>query len=317
MSISRKQYLHEHGLSDGAGADTSPIPWYYAAMQGIGAWFAAGMFLSPIFTFLPDSMLVIGLVGAGLLIGAAVMPEKGEVFLSQLTLAAALLGFAMVNVALVEATGVEGAALPLNVTGTGAAAYVLVRRRFFRFLLSLAVMGTWLVRFHDVAHVIPAIMAVASTCILAAFFVWRERRFLRPLGYAMAFAGPGALFMMKSTASLTASSWVAAVFGLATVLLLMREHGWRRTPTALGALCITALSLAAPGAGFGAALAVLGHAYANRLLEGVGLLWVPVFVSWFYYWLGYGLLTKSLMLMGAGLLLLGVRQVLRRRRVHA
>uniref|UniRef100_UPI000AF5FFD9 DUF4401 domain-containing protein n=1 Tax=Salidesulfovibrio brasiliensis TaxID=221711 RepID=UPI000AF5FFD9 len=242
MSISRNQYFRALGLPEGGGESASSTPWYYAAMQGIGAWFAAGMFLSPIFTFLPESMLVIGLVGAAFIIGAAVVPDKGEVFLSQLTLAAALLGFAMVNVALADTTGVEGAALPLNVTGTGLVAYAAVRKRFFRFLVTLAVMAIWLVRFHEVAYVNPAAMAVAAVCVLAAFFFFRELRFLRPLGYAMALAGPGVLFMMKSTASLTPASWVAAAFGLVTVLMLAREQGWRAFQAGLGALCVTALS---------------------------------------------------------------------------
>lgn len=319
MTIPRWRYLYDLGLDAITEDDYRPsLPWYYLVMQGVGAWIASLLFLVPVVvSFFSGNMLAVGIGGLVLLIAVAVVRVEESVFISQLLLAAALLGFAMLNVGLAERVDGNELFICLNITATALLCYAAIRRRAVRFMVALAVLAAWMWRLSGDPNGPHVIFAAAGGGMLLAFVLFPERRFLRPLGYASALAGPAALFLLRSLDALLPSSLVAGVVGVIVVLIQSRRQGWQPVHAAAGMAGLSALALAAPGAAMGVGAAIWGHATANRLLEGIGLLWVPCFVSWFYYWLGYDLLTKSLLLAGSGVLLLGLRFYFRREAGHA
>lgn len=314
MSITREQYVNDLGLEavpESIFAEHSA--WYYTAMQGIGAWFAAPMFIVPFALLVAEETQTLGIGGLVLLVAAALVFRRDVgIFPSQLALVAALAGFALVNIGLADFVDMSENAIQMNVTITGVLSYVCIRDRFYRFLVTLGIVGVWLVM-DSGANMNQLVFALSAVCIAVPFVFLPNLRFLRPMGYAMILAGPCALFDLSRLSSLSSASVVAALFGIGTVIFVGKKEFWPKWSVITGTVAVTLLAAATPGAAMGTALALLGHALGNRLLEGLGLILIPVFVAWFYYWLGLSLMVKSLMLMGAGIALLLVRHMVVRR----
>jgi uncharacterized membrane protein len=81
----------------------------------------------------------------------------------------------------------------------------------------------------------------------------------------------------------------------------------------LGATMLVSLPvLWTPGILAAVIILVLGFQRGNRLLLGLGAVGLAVFLIAFYYHLEITLLVKSLILLGTGLLLLGLRPLMPR-----
>jgi uncharacterized membrane protein len=74
---------------------------------------------------------------------------------------------------------------------------------------------------------------------------------------------------------------------------------------------ITAVSLLAPGLIMALILVLLGFARADRILTGVGVGFFVVFLSAFFYGIEVTLLTKSMLLVATGVILLATHWAVR------
>jgi uncharacterized membrane protein len=95
--------------------------------------------------------------------------------------------------------------------------------------------------------------------------------------------------------------------------VLLKRTAWAlrepRTVVALiaGAAVIGAASIKAPGIAGGLTIAVLGFANGNRMLVGLGVAALLLYVSSYYYLLDATLLLKSGVLVATGVALLAAR----------
>ena len=115
--------------------------------------------------------------------------------------------------------------------------------------------------------------------------------------------------------------WIGAAFTGAVLIwavlrLLAREglamESGQARIAIIGALVIALLTLKASGIGPAVAVLVLGFANGNRVLAGLGILGMLLYLSQYYYSLQLTLLEKSLLLACTGIALLGVRLALHR-----
>ncbi|WP_032483574.1 DUF4401 domain-containing protein, partial [Yersinia pestis] len=87
----------------------------------------------------------------------------------------------------------------------------------------------------------------------------------------------------------------------------------KQKPLWLIAAVVTSLAAYfAPGMGFGLALLLIARYQGNQWLLGVAASFLAVYTSGWYYFLGFSLLYKSLLLIGGGVLLLVLAGVLNR-----
>lgn len=77
------------------------------------------------------------------------------------------------------------------------------------------------------------------------------------------------------------------------------------------ALFIAVLGIWTPGITIALVFVILGYAHGNKVLTGVGLVTLVIFMSQFYYQLELTLLYKSLVLVVSGLALLLIRQLMK------
>jgi hypothetical protein len=112
-------------------------------------------------------------------------------------------------------------------------------------------------------------------------------------------------------AALTAGVLLWAVFRLLAREGLAMDSGQARIAI-IGAVVIALFTLKAPGIGPVIAVLVLGFANGNRVVCGLGVLGMLVYLSHYYYSLELTLLQKSLLLACTGVTLLGVGFALHR-----
>lgn len=107
-------------------------------------------------------------------------------------------------------------------------------------------------------------------------------------------------------------------YGIPAAFLLFTLIQWvlhrsKLKPLWLIAAVVTSLAAYfAPGMGFGLALLLIARYQGNQWLLGVAACFLAVYTSSWYYFLGFSLLYKSLLLIGCGVLLLVLAAVLNR-----
>ncbi|MCZ4316660.1 DUF4401 domain-containing protein [Comamonadaceae bacterium G21597-S1] len=102
---------------------------------------------------------------------------------------------------------------------------------------------------------------------------------------------------------------------IVTAAILLTRAGWRpsarRTQLAMGAVLMVCIaSFKAPGILAGLLVVLLGFSNGNRLLVGLGIASLAIYVSGYYYLLEVTLLHKSGVLLATGAVLLGIRWLL-------
>tara|TARA_R110001599_G_scaffold89852_4_gene237573 strand:+ start:113 stop:1189 length:1077 start_codon:yes stop_codon:yes gene_type:complete len=102
---------------------------------------------------------------------------------------------------------------------------------------------------------------------------------------------------------------------IVTAAILLTRSGWRpsarRTQLAMGAvLMVCVVSFKAPGIVAGLLVVLLGFSNGNRVLVGLGIASLAIYVSGYYYLLEVTLLHKSGVLLATGVVLLGIRWLL-------
>jgi hypothetical protein len=190
--------------------------------------------------------------------------------------------------------------------------------RFLSVAATIAIVIGWLLedRLHDMLH---AAVLVEAAGIGLLFAYRRVPAMLRPMAYAFVVALPGTMLLSMSTWNLETTWWRSSIVLTVWLVWLIRwcahEHAQRWTePLTLAVLAALALGVVStPGLLAAIGLMVLGYALDDRIVLGLGTLFVPVFIIVFYYDLALDLGVKSYMLMGTGAVLLVARWLLSRR----
>jgi hypothetical protein len=324
-----------------AARHRSQAPWFVAVLAGAGGWIAA-LLLAVGLTLLvrpgDRGFLVTGLIlAAGATAGRAFVRAP---FAIQLALAASLAGEAMIAYRVLDdAHGVW----PWLVLGAMEAVLVVVfADPVHRFLstVAAAVFLRWALHEAQLDAWAPAVYGAALLAVWAApgrTFRPPLTGIRRPLGYglAVAFAASFVWPILEPLASghdddparlaaladqrNAAAAVAAIVLGVAGARALARLRiplcSAPGTAFFLGGAGIAALGTRAPGVP--GALAIMAIAVEARepVLFWIGAAAGTGFLSWWYYDLSATLLAKSALLAASGLVLLGARALVLRRRV--
>jgi len=321
------------GMPEAAEAHT---PWYVRVMLGIAGWLAAAFLLGFIgagLAFVMESKTAS--IAVGFMVIAASyavfrMAPRND-FSSMFGLAVSFSGQALVMFGIVGLfeRHVTGAA-PWVMIAVIEAALAVAMPNYIHRVVSAAAAALAFVYAGEVsgAHAVAAGVLAAAVA-----FAWlQETRFgglvavASPIGFGLTLAmvqvegmasfHHSVAMLSQEKAYLGASPWigeaVVAITLLASVWVLARRAGWGPSEfrTLLGlaaAAVIGAVSFKAPGIAGGLMIVLLGFANGNRVLAGLGIASLLVYVSGYYYLLDATLLVKSGVLLATGVVLLGVR----------
>ncbi len=320
----------------------SRSPWYVRVMLGIAGWIGALFmfgFLGVGFEFVFKSTPVTFVTGAAVCAGAAFLfrvNPHGD-FAGQFGLAVSLAGQALMVYALARLFDRSFTAAALAIALQQALLFVLVPNFIHRVWTSWtgAYAAVYALGYAGLHAYAPAAVTFAFLWPwLAEFDHPRRGELLRAAGYGLALAA-------VQTAVMHGSLWAMWLAGLGgrqalggeallwlgnlssglvliwAVLRLLRREGVGLDEAhgrfaLAGAGVLALISLQAPGVGPAAAILVAGFANGNRVLAGLGIIALLGYLSHYYYALHATLLEKSVLLAGAGLVLLAARFALRR-----
>ena len=307
-----------------------PTPWYIRLLVGLSAWLAAVLFI--VFLVLIDVVneaehfVLIGLVLIG--IGIALSYRPPQVFVDQLGLAASITG---------QASFIGGMADYFDSTlWTWSILVILqlvmiivyddaVQRLLSTIVALFALLGV-------AEETLPALaqgITVLATVILvlgwskeAAWFAGPQEEHRRPIGYGAAIGLLCVLIFSLQPDWFAAGPWwvstwvlAAGVLGVAWRVFNDEGYAWVSPLGFLvvgGVLALAAATSLAPGIMGSILVLALGFYRKNRILIALGMIALAGFVIYFYYNLAYTLLTKSLLLMATGAVMLGLRYGLSR-----
>ncbi len=328
-----ERWHREHGAS----------PWYLRVFVGVGAWFAAlflGVAIGMLLILTPFAASPLSLIPLGAItIGAALAlrhARSGD-FSSQLALAKSLAGQGLLLLGVGGITGslLIGAVVALIVSGVLLFSFP---DPIHRFLSALGACCAALFLLHQVGSW-PAVEVGAVALAAALHLVFHQEAQLRrdelarlvtPTGFALVLAVFGVLLARTSggidalgfaTSSLAPTPLLTvglALVSLVSAWRILDEHGIEATSTAgalaLGTLVLcAALTLQTPGVIAAAGALALAFHRRNGLLLGMGVVFLLGFGVLYYYDLALSLLAKSGAMLGSGVLLLALRQLVLRR----
>lgn len=336
-------------LPAAGGRHLSPPPWFVRAISGIAGWIAAICLLA--FTaiglrFVVDSA-VAAAVAASFCCGSAWLLLRGQAgdFAAQFALALSLAGQGLfllasnsafspdhvaVAVAMAVLQGLLFFLLPLRVHRVWSAWAAAIALAFVALQLHLAVLLPGVLALATALAWLPLLTAAQGTAMHSAGsdgFLLR----CRDAGYGAALAlvattlvlgWVGRALWWGSEAvrpGIAPPGWLGGAFAGAVLLgLVARLPAWgaQPLPSRLRLLMLTAVPALASvsAAGLGAALVVLvlGRAARSLLLQGIGVLFLLLWLSSWYYTLSATLLEKSVLMLATGTALLALRLVLLR-----
>ena len=267
--------------------------------------------------FMAQFGFAISLAGQGLLVYSVLkglqLFEGGEAFISQIRLLALILAVLQVILFLMVPNFLHR--MWSGVIGVGAVTFLLVQYGLYPFtspLLLAAVALVWLQEFKwaKYSSFIQALgYSLVFVCIAHLIMdnhvfgfsrFWQDSFGVRPLGGAI---------------GINFASLLAGVVLLSVVwVLLQRSQIKLMSGPGLGSLLLSLLiaiiGIRTPGITMALVFVLLGYAHGNKVLTGMGLITLVVFVSQFYYQLNLSLLQKSLVLFFSGIVLLLVRQLM-------
>jgi hypothetical protein len=338
------QLTEEHLVSGEMGPlPDAHSPWFVRFMLGFAGWFGALFMLSFVgaaMAFIIRSSSASIIAGALICVVAAVIfrfsQEKD--FVVQFGLATSFAGQALFIFGIMQIFKWENGFSYVCVTIFEVVLAAFVANEIhraataFAAAVSLSLVLWW----YGVPYLAPALVTAAMAVVWMHEFAWADRGpIFRPIGYSLALAAlycNGVLIMhgyswllerraisIPELARL--SSWtgvlaIGAVFLYAVFRLLGREGlgiKERQAQAALiAAAAIAIVSYKAPGIATGLIIVLLGYANANRVLTGLGIFSLIVYLSLYYYQLQSTLLVKSGSLMITGSVLLVARFVLGR-----
>jgi hypothetical protein len=309
------------------------LPWYLRAAIGLGAWLATGFFLGFLVVFLDIDQAAVQ-VPVGLALTAFAVWQRRRTtsgFLSHASVAVGLAGFGLAIVGLNEL--IDARATAVVVILLSAALVRLMPDGVFRFLATLAMIAAIYVSIVDERSG-RGYEAVTVAVVVLAALVWRYRvgdrspdvaEMLRPVGYAAVVALFVALLIGMSThlgrLSFDTGRWIivgrVSTLGITAALLALawriidEQGGTPASPPSmaalLGVVALGATTLTSPGILAGATVLTLAFDRRDKVLLGLGVGFLLVFGTVYYYALHLTLLEKAGVLAATGALLLAIR----------
>lgn len=315
-------------------------PWYVRLMLGAAGWIAAGFLLGFVATGLAwiiSSELASTLAGALMMAAALLLLRKltRNDFAIQFALAVSFAGQVLFAVGIFGWLGLERDTTfswaVMTVTEVLLAALMpnATHRLWSAFAAAVAF---YLVLYSlHLAFIAPAIVLAFAAWTWLNEFAWPGYSCaLRPMAYGLVLAlvaidmatgvlqpltGMGVSF----TEHMLVPSWTGqllrGVVVLSVVWALLRRGGAEipgRVANAalLGSVILVGASLEAPGISVGVCIILLGYAHGNRLLTGLGVTALLLYLGTYYYSLADSLLVKSQTLAVSGAVLLTLRWLL-------
>jgi hypothetical protein len=320
------QQLQEEALIESVTlpADATGMPWYLKVATAVGAWIATFFLLIFSVAFANSSEFFAFLFGAGQCsLGVLFARRRRSEWWNQLGLSLWLTGCCLVVYGLCSTFSADAelwsSALCLLVLS------FLYPERFGQLLTvllaGLFVVGALCWQSSVPADVVVLLLAfVGGFCCLARATLWT-----RGWRAAMPVYGTGALLTMMFVLVASYWDWTDNPAGEASALILTLGVLWlvarllqqiRFRPLAgvwaiVSVIALGAVTYQTPGIMAGVGVLLLGFHVRSRLLQFLAVVFLLVFLSAYYYFLGVPLLQKSLMLFAAGLLLLVLRRGLR------
>jgi hypothetical protein len=320
-------------------ADMPPPSWLVIS-QGIAAWIASLMILSAFFVPLlafGDGPLVRGLGGAALTAAAIWLVRRDEIFASHLGLALSLAGQALLVSAIAGDVDWPGDATLIAASGLLIATGMLIPESAslhrsacallaLSYLAVLAGQGDWLVSY----AVLLAAAAVVLWLRRSDWAGWPIASLPKAFAHAATVGALVAAWLVGGETAGGALSWLGrggsspealqALYPAGIGLVLLATVGWLSRDAAafhraLWLAAAAAFVLAAwraPGLIVCAAVLLAVFRACHRPWVVMVLLAALLYLGRFYYDLDSTLLEKSMSLAATGLLLLGLRYVLRR-----
>jgi hypothetical protein len=312
--------------------ETTSNPWYVRALVGISAWIAAALLIA----FLLGGTSILSSAPAAIATGlvlcaiaTAIRRFASEaVFGVQLALALGIAGQALLG------AGVAGQSesLPITVLAVVMLEAALIAiypdsvQRFLAPIVIAAALVALLLHWELPAaiHLLVTLLAAGAAALWlheSALASARAEPIGRPIGYGAIVALLGIL-CLGITESIPIPRWWLSSIGLLLVLLAIEYHILFRATLrpdavvarwlAIGTVLVSVPALWMPGILAATIVLALGFQRGNRILLGLAAIFLVIFLIAFYYNLEVTLLAKSLLLLVAGLLLLGLRALLAR-----
>lgn len=338
--LAEQDLLHDQwqqDVRDILAKEHNEQPWYVRVMVGFSAWLAAWMLIGFVVgAAIVESEAATLVMGVILVGGAAVARRVSDNdFMTQMALAASLAGEGLVVFGIARLTE------SFEATLFGFMFMEVLLVAFYvdtihRFLSCVSIFGAlagllykWEIQW--LLHLLVIGGAVG--------FIWlinREQYFLAegkgaltiPVKWGILFGQLGVLMLstlyvlpqLVEHEKFFPYRWVSTL-GLGVLLLYLVYHLEtadafrisRPGRTALYSICVlvTAATMLAPGLIMALVLVLLGFARADRVLTGVGIGFFVVFLSAFFYGIEVTLLTKSMLLIATGVILLAGHWVVR------
>ena len=338
------RHLAAAGLVEGElPATVDMSPWYVRLMLGVAGWIGAMFLLG----FLGAAMAIVfrnesAALTVGVLLCLAAWfifkSARNNDFLSQFGLAIYFAGQVLLCYGLLHKfRGLDSGAL-LVITACEVVLAVCLDNAIQRVVSACAAglaLATMFALHGALSLVPPLICGVLAYLWLQEFSLARWGRVVRHCGYGLVLAVisvnsgtllreffwlPG-LSHHRDSVLWSVPWWLGPTLGggvfIASIVVLLRraEADWSQRGVRLllaAALALVLTSCKAPGVVPGVLVVLLGYAHANRLLAGLGILSLIIYLSHFYYQLQTTLLVKSGALIATGMLLLTIRFLLRR-----
>jgi len=316
----------------------STSPWYFSVLNFIGAFFAMLFFLGFLgLAHILDSQTAMLIIGAILLVYAALRSRARLFeFERQLVTVAALSGAILIFTGIPNRfrffRGPDNTHLYITVTYL-TVCWMAIRNHVWRLASCVAILLC-----------LAFLIAQSRNYIVASFFLglvtlgtialWKFEVLLRvqfgkrvqrslAIGFTvfllvnyLVTIGRMTSFLMFGRTSLYVFfpyGWESAITFLLGSGLLAYEYFLprkKKVPLAQQIAVGIAVAFAAiagywiPGVVLGLTLAVLGWKNSNRALIGLAIVFMAVYISYYYYFLGISLLTKSIYLMATGVVCL-------------
>jgi hypothetical protein len=331
-----------------ANDHNNEVPGYLRFITAVGAWLASIFFIgcaTAFFGWQAAQKPEIGAIGIVLLIVAIVLNRfKLGLFIDQCALALSLAGQGMIYFGFVPDRDTGISATELSVA-MAVVLYVLYPSFLSRLITCLAALqitlwwlhlkgGDWVpwLESKGTPLSVPFFaywllhLALLGVCLIPARF----ERLLAPLGYATAISlacwqfqdailGLGVLVSgtPKVVAGLMLFPWRAVVTAIALLGVavwcagsLSRVAERQMLFAAVVLTLLVLVALGSTGVVLALLLMLLGFSLGKRPLLALGMLLLAVFLVDYYYSLEVNLLTKSMILVGSGAVLLALRTLL-------
>ena len=315
-------------------------PWYLKTVLGISAWLSALLF---IFVLIQLDLLTeeTHYLIAGILLICISLVLRLNVksdFLIQLAFALSLAGQGSFTGGLYEASG--NPQITWLVVAIMEVVLIIVYPDFIhRFMATVFASSSlvlliyeleWPLLIHVLAIVLT-IMVIYLWLYESKFVARNQDGLFRPIGYGVAFSvlGLGVLSAI-SNLEVFSSWWIYSMILMGGVLFtayhildtldisVFKGFG---LGLLIGIIALLTPLLQAPGIAASVLVLCLGYYRGNRILVGLCIISLTLFLSRFYYSLDFTLLTKSYMLMTSGIVFLVFRRFLRsispRKATHA